>query len=228
MLSWLKPHHYWSILFAQIFLILLATFMEDHPILYALFALSLLGIFGSVIMAIWKKALLRILALISGVVAVAGGFLWVIPGIPEHIVLGGILDCVFAYALFILIAILSISKNVFVTDRVTADRIVGSICIYLLIGMFFAFIYAALGIMDPASFDLGGETASTIENFRDYLYFSYTTLTTTGFGDMVPTRPLSRAISGLESITGSIYLVIMVARLVGMHISQSIRKGNET
>lgn len=219
-----RPQHYWPILLAQVLLIFIAAFMEDSLILYILFALSLIGIFGSVITSIWGRSVPRKLAILSALVAIVSGFLWVVPGIAEDTIFDSFAVCSFAYSIFVLIAIISISRNVFITDRVTTDRIVGSICIYLLIGMFFAFIYAALGVMMPDAFNLGGETANEIESFKDYIYFSYTTLTTTGFGDMVPTRPISKALSAIESITGSIYLVIMVARLVGMHISQSVRE----
>jgi len=198
--------------------------MEDHPALYILFVIALVGIFGSIIRTIWAWGILRVIALISVLIALVSGFLWVIPGISDDILLISFMVCAFSYAIFVAFAIVTMIKSVFVTDEVTTDRIVGSVCIYLLIGMFFAFVYSGISIIDPASFDFGGSTTYKIEEFRDYIYFSYTTLTTTGFGDMLPMKPITRILAALEAITGSVYLVIMVASLVGMHVSQSINK----
>ena len=224
MLSWLRLKHYWLILLAQIFLLFIAAFMVHHTVLYILFATALLGIFGSVIANIWESSLPRILGLISGAVAMISGFLYVIPGVTFIEVEISLIICCFSYAIFILIAVFAIAKHVFITDRVTVDRIVGSICIYLLIGMFFAFIFAALSLFVPETFDIKGKIMSlSIVGLRDFLYFSYSTLTTIGYGDMLPTHPFSKMLACIEGMVGPIYLAIMVARLVGMHITQSKR-----
>ena len=93
-----------------------------------------------------------------------------------------------------------------------------------MIGMFFAFVYAGISIIDPYSFNLGGTTFGSLESLRDYLYFSYITLATVGFGDMIPTAPLSKMLTTLEAMTGPIYLAILVARLVGTHMTQRLAR----
>lgn len=223
----LSPERYWIVLFAQIFLIVLATFIEHHFALYILFALALLWILGTAIAAIWKSFLPRVLALLTGFIAFFSGFVWVEPHVSGGFKLAALIVCGFSYSVFILIAIIAMIKNVFVREGVTAARIVGSICIYLLIGMFFAFLYATLDLINPAAFNLGSISGESIETFREYLYFSYITLTTIGFGDMLPTLPLSRLFSLLEGLIGPIYLAIMVASLVGMHVSQASKKNNK-
>jgi hypothetical protein len=145
----------------------------------------------------------------------------VMPGLSEETVQMGLFVGALAYAAFVVIAILAISRNVFITDKITADRIVGSICIYLLIGMFFAFVYTALIIIWPDAYSLDVGRLSEIQEFRELLYFSYITLTTVGYGDIIPTMPFTRILSCMEAVIGPVYLVIMVARLVGMHISQA-------
>jgi hypothetical protein len=54
------------------------------------------------------------------------------------------------------------------------------------------------------------------------LYFSFVTLTTLGYGDVVPTSPVTRTLASLEAITGQLYLTVLVARLVGLHIAESL------
>lgn len=225
MLSWFRMRHYWSVLIAQIVLILITAFLKDNIPMTALFVFCLLGIFGSVIETIWENPLPRILALVSGIVAIVFALVHFIPGVSEYIVKWGLLISCIAYAVFVFIAIISIARHVFITDRITADRIVGSICVYMLIGMFFAFVYAAIDIVHGDALHMPFKVASIKDaQFSDFLYFSYSTLTTIGYGDVLPTRPITKMLASLEGITGSVYLAIMVARLVGMHVTQTHKR----
>lgn len=222
MRSFFQRHRYWGVLGAQVFLLFIATLMQDHPVLNLLFLIALFGVFGSVIKTIWERSLMRIFAIAVAAITIVSGLLGAISSIPWWEVREGLIVCCFGYATFILIAIASIARHVFVTDRVTANRIVGSICLYLMLGMFFAFIYAGMALLNPAAFEMSSKgVESSIVGLRDFLYFSYATITTTGYGDMIPTHPMSRLFASLESIAGSIYLAIMVARLVGMHVTQA-------
>lgn len=225
MLSWFRVRHYWSVLIAQIVLILITAFLKDNIPMTALFIICLLGIFGSVIETIWENPLPRILALVSGIVAIVFALVHYVPGASEYIVKWGLFISCIAYAVFVFIAIISIGRHVFVTDRITTDRIVGSICVYMLIGMFFAFVYAAIDIVHGDALHMPFKVTSIKDaQFSDFLYFSYSTLTTIGYGDVLPTRPITKMLASLEGITGSVYLAIMVARLVGMHVTQAHRK----
>lgn len=221
-LAKLKPQHYWTILFGQIGLMVIASLMEENVVLYLLFAFAMLWIFGSVIATFWTSRRRKVVALITGIIAILSGIIGAFPNIPADVFHAVVLVCLISYAIFVLIAIGSMSHSVFVTDKVDTDRIVGSICIYLLIGMFFAFVFTAIDLINPASFNFGTTGEPELQTFREYLYFSYTTLTTLGYGDMTPQQPLARLLTSFEAMIGPIYLAIMVARLVGMHISQSI------
>jgi len=220
----LKINNYWFILVTQIFLIILSAFVEDHPVIYFVFVFGLIAIYGSLMRAMWGRGLLRFVALAAVSIAVVTSLLWVIPGISEAILDIYFTICVFSYAVYIAIAIVTLLKDVYQKDNVTLDRIIASVCVYLLFGMFFAFIYCGISILDPTAFDFGGNTSQIVEEFRDYIYFSFVTLTTTGFGDMLPMSPITRILSALEAITGSIYLVVMVAGLVGMHVSSTFNR----
>ena len=91
-------------------------------------------------------------------------------------------------------------------------------------GMFFAFIYAGMDIVSPGAIYLDATDSKSIERFSCFLYFSYTSLTTTGYGDIIPLSPMTRSVAVIEQMAGAVYLVIMMARLVGLHISQVTNK----
>jgi len=216
--------NYSIVLIGQVVLIFLGSFIMHSVVYYMLFALALFGVLGSVIKTVWTSRVPRNLSIICAAIVILSGFLAAIPGVLDDISIEITFICAMAFAVFVLIAIFSISKSVFITDRVTTNRIVGSICLYLLIGMFFAFIYGALDLLHSDTFNISTSEANITDNFGTYLYFSYTTLTTVGFGDITPVKPIARTIASMESIIGPVYLAIMVARLVGMHITQSMKK----
>jgi hypothetical protein len=93
---------------------------------------------------------------------------------------------------------------------VTLRTITGVLCIYLLLGIFFAFVYGVIDSFDDATFFPHVGPADT----SDFLYFSFTTLTTTGYGDLVTEDELGRSMAVAEALIGQIYLVTVVALIV--------------
>lgn len=92
----------------------------------------------------------------------------------------------------------------------TVQAIMGVLCIYLLMGMFYAFLYGAIDRLGGAPFFNGGTSASA----SNCLYFSFTTLTTVGYGDVTARTDLGHTLAVTESLFGQIYLVTVVAVLV--------------
>jgi ion channel len=99
-----------------------------------------------------------------------------------------------------------------VTRRRVIDiqTVLAALCVYVLIGMFFAFLYTGIGNASTTPF-FAQETHATS---ADYQYFSFVTLTTTGYGDLTAVGNIGRAFAVLEALTGQIYLVTVVAVLV--------------
>ena len=95
--------------------------------------------------------------------------------------------------------------------RVQGSTILGALCIYLLLGLFFAYLYSAVAAIGGRPFFAGQPPASIV----DYLYFSYTSLTTVGYGDLSAAGNLGRMLAVSEALTGQLYLVTVVALLVG-------------
>lgn len=123
-----------------------------------------------------------------------------------------------------------IISHVLSYKRVTADKIYGAICGYLLIGIMWALLYTLLESAFPGSFRIehGLETlprggSSYAYYFGNFIYYSFVTLTTLGYGDITPISNPSRVISSLEAVVGQLYVAVLIARLVGLHIGHSLR-----
>ena len=84
-----------------------------------------------------------------------------------------------------------------------------------MLGVLWALLYAIASYFEPESFSMGGSV--TTPTFTDLLYFSITTLTSTGFGDIVPLLRRVRALCVLEQLTGALFLAILIARLAGVY-----------
>lgn len=118
----------------------------------------------------------------------------------------------------LLLAVLII--QVFGAGPVTAHRIRGAIVVYLLLGGIWSFFYYLAALTIPQAFRwLDGLPPGDPEALQRALtYFSYITLTTTGYGDITPAAPLTRSLAMFEALTGQLYLVITLARLVSLAV----------
>ncbi|QDV47645.1 Ion channel [Stieleria neptunia] len=126
-------------------------------------------------------------------------------------------------AIFVLL-ISSLAEHVFGEGPVDANRIIGAISIYFLIGLAWAFLYALIELIDPGSFQ--SNASSTFGETRpgfvaEFIYFSNVTLTTLGYGDVTPVSRPARMLATLQAMIGQLYVAIVIARLVGLQISQA-------
>ena len=137
----------------------------------------------------------------------------------------------FHYALILAVlafATLSILSAVVHDAIVTIETIKGAVCVYLLIGLAWVYVFALIDMGFPGSFKID-PTSETLavghllvrRQLPRLLYFSYATLTTLGYGDIVPLRGPAQTACYLEAIVGQMYLTVLVARLVGMHITHA-------
>ena len=108
------------------------------------------------------------------------------------------------------VAPIAIVQSIWRRRVIDIQTVLGAISIYIFIGMFFAFIFESMGDISTNPFFAQQHTAT----IADYLYFSFVTLTTTGYGDLTAAGGLGRAFAVLEALFGQIYLVTIVALLV--------------
>jgi voltage-gated potassium channel len=121
------------------------------------------------------------------------------------------------FALIIILPVL-ILRDVLHHRTVTIDTIFGSLCVYIMISVIAAFVFRLIFYFDETSFAFAVESKSPLD---DFLYFSMVTITTVGYGDILPRTPVARSAAALLALTGQLYLVVLVAYLVGLRITHS-------
>ena len=117
------------------------------------------------------------------------------------------------------IVVKHLMKWLFSVIKVDADTVKGGICVYMLLGVTWMALYRFVYELNPASFSVQFGQA------WEFLYFSFTTLTTVGYGDITPVSSFAMMLTNLEGMAGQLFLAIFVARLVGLHIVQGQNKG---
>jgi hypothetical protein len=113
-------------------------------------------------------------------------------------------------------------------DRSVSDRIVGAICVYLLIGLAWASLFETLDFVAPGSFRFPADTAWATPGTVRYRYLSFVTLATLGYGDVTPQTPLAGTLAALEAVTGQLYIGITVARLVALSLGDRAGRGESS
>ena len=134
-------------------------------------------------------------------------------------------------AVFLLYITIMMLNRVLNAHRVTLDTIAGALCAYLLIGLTWAFVYRAMFVINPHSFVFASgnftqifETDNRFEpQLMNFAYYSYTALTTTGFGDITAASPATRGVSLFEAMAGQFFIAVLVARLVSLELVHSAR-----
>ena len=156
--------------------------------------------------------LLGLLSLLSG---------WV-PRSAEHSVVflvGG-----WSAMAFYAFAVLLIALHLLREDQVTLSTLCGALCGYLLLGFLWTEAYDLIEFQHPRSIVWANSSLGR-PGWSDLLYFSFTTLTSAGYGDISPVTPQSRSAALLESVSGVFYVAVMISRLVGLHITDHRNKG---
>ena len=163
----------------------------------------------------WKLIILTL--------GIAASILWVLPIGGESTEFRAVRHLL--AMLFFACVIISIFAVIFATRRVTLNLLSASLCVYLLFGIVWALGFSMISALNPGAFtasapmpmdsyELGMDSGRSAEA----LYFSFSTLTTVGFGDIVAVSHSARMLTVLEAVVGQLYLAVMVARLVGLHI----------
>ena len=122
--------------------------------------------------------------------------------------------------LFLLLIVALILSHVLRAERVSREKIFGALSVYLIFGVVWGLVFMLEDFLVPGSFRYG----EGVRTGAEMVYFSFVTLTTLGYGDIVPISPSARALATLEALTGQLYLTVLVARLVALHITHSPRR----
>jgi amino acid transporter len=139
---------------------------------------------------------------------------------------------VISWFLFFAFVTVTELRSLLKQKEVTSETISMSISVYLLLGLTWGLLYVVIFALQPQAFSFGSSPAPVLVSEQQnvgavFIYFSLTTLSTIGFGDITPVSMQARYAAVAEGITGQFYLAILVARLVGMQMSRAAEKSVE-
>lgn len=216
----LKDHKFLYLLLSLISLILLTPLLIEFSSVNLTLNVFLTGILLACIFASAQRGRQRVFG-----VMLASPYLltiWVLHFYESHLtmiigLLSGI--CYFFYvALTLLVNILKVKE-------VDLETIFGAISAYLLMGLAWSLIYHLIEYLQSDSFSFPDQVHG--EQRYTFIYFSFVTLTTLGYGDVTPNSAIAKALCILEATIGQIYLVVLVAGLVGLYISAKPQSGSK-
>lgn len=212
-----------SVLLA-VLMLLNALRIATATAIHSRFAIDLLGtaflLVATLSLCIEKKS--RVIALTLGVPAVVLSLVGNLMSIQTE---SNVLLIGRAISVFFLLYMIGIVLQTLLTQpTVTRDSLAGAFCGYLLIGVMFAEGYCLADGLHPNSFQINSANPDwqddPLRRWFTLQYFSFTTLTTLGFGDIVPVAPLTRGLALWEAVCGQFYLAVLVAGLVNLRGSK--------
>jgi len=134
-------------------------------------------------------------------------------------------ETIFTSVLFFLFITGTITDHILRSEEVSADTLYGAVCVYLLLGLLWASIYGFLEYVSPGIVFVANNS-DVVDHLtsNEIIYYSYTTLTTLGYGDITSLTPEGRIVSVLEAIVGQLFIAFLVARLVAIYTAKAIIK----
>ena len=177
---------------------------------------SLIVLFGILAVSREKKRVILGLLLGTPWLIISWVDLLIIQLPPTFLMIGNVFLISFLAFTAVVILIYILQSN-----EVSSDILFGAVAIYFLIGGTWSTVYILLETMMPGSFtnNMNGAVQMT-----DFVYYSYVTLTTLGYGDIVPVSSYAKSLAILEAITGVMYLAVIIGRFVGMYIAKGVNR----
>jgi hypothetical protein len=191
---------------------------EGAPILPHLFDISFSLVLLAGLTAITRTRSIIIAGVLFVCLALAGR--WISRGVPagDLIVFNLTISMISTLVLALLVVV-----QVFREGPITMHRVLGAVGVYLLLGLAWSFAYHLIDVVNPDAFAISGGATARILSGNEFLYFSFITLTTVGFGDITALDPAARSIVMLEALTGQLFPAILIARLVSMELVSRTR-----
>ena len=211
-LAYLRRNRCGALLAALCFFILADPFLAGSAIGAIFLTLSLLAI---LVLAVWALRVRRQMFWMVLVLAVLAGEALVVHRLGEHWLRPVALA---ATAIFIGVVTVALLRYVLDSRAITADKIFGAVAAYMLIAFTFATLFVLLEFVQPAAFNLNVATGPDGRAaWSDLMYFSFTVLTSTGFGEITPATRLARNLIVIEQVLGVMYVAFLIARLANMY-----------
>ncbi|MGR8949575.1 MAG: potassium channel family protein, partial [Gammaproteobacteria bacterium] len=117
---------------------------------------------------------------------------------------------------FLMLTAWHAGRDVLFGGVVDVNRLVGALCIYEMLGLIWAVLYACLVVISPSAF--GDSSLNAGSPFWDFVYFSFVTITTLGYGDVSPVGAIAKSLAYMEALVGQFYIAVLIASLIGAHL----------
>ncbi|HEX4041345.1 MAG TPA: potassium channel family protein [Xanthobacteraceae bacterium] len=168
----------------------------------------------TILVATWHSQIAAIVVIIAVILSPVGTLLW-----REHP--SPLTEWLSSSGRLLAISALSfvIARTVFGPGRITMHRVQGAVVLYLNFALMFSTVYRLIYVLTPDAFANLPHSGSEYGSGAALLYFSFSTLTTVGYGDITPVHPLARSIANFESVIGQLYPATLLARLVSLEIA---------
>jgi hypothetical protein len=173
----------------------------------------LLVVFGGLIIIVSRGLITTVVAALATIMSLLGVLVYLFEPIPFLEFLARIGNVAGALVLGIVVG-----RAVIAPGKVTPHRVVGAIVLYLAFGMIFATVYRLIWALNPGSLSDIPSGTDALQAGDTFLYFSFATLTTVGYGDIVPIHPLARSVANMEGIIGQLYPATLLARLITLEL----------
>ena len=211
--GWFHVNRFSFLLVSIVLFLIVRPFVEDFVRISFLIEIFISAILLSGIYALSEDRVSFFCALVTGVPTLFINWAFQIHKIPSLLLMHHICS-----VLFFATATIIIIRHLINQKVVTIDLIWGAVCGYFFIGFMWSGIFSLLEGVYPGSFKLGNEVVLNIDSF---IYFSFVTLATLGYGDIVPLTEKAQSLAIIETVMGQMYLAVNIAALVAIRISQS-------
>lgn len=212
-----KPARFIQLFVFIILVIVLSPVLDKSPLLMALLAAFFLNVLivslSSAGFSLWRRRLLVALWLLGTLLDGAALFIGNLSTVQVCTVLSELVRGVLT-----IICVVLILRYVLKSREVTVDTIFGAFVAYFLIAFLFSSLYHAVAVIEPASFSMpiGAKYGVDISSGMQLSYFSFVTIATLGYGDIVPRMPVTQMLAILEAVIGQFYMAVVVAWLVSV------------
>ena len=213
--GWLRVNRFSFLLISIVLFMILRPFVEDLVGLSFLMEIFVTAILLSGIYAVSEDRVTLILALLTGLPALFTNWSFQLLKTPSLLLIHHIWA-----GLFFAVATIIIIRHLINQKVITTDLIWGAVCGYFLLGFMWGDIFSLLETLQPGSFNLG----EGVPDIDSLIYFSFVTLATLGYGDIVPLTKQAQSLAIIEAVMGQMYLAVNIAALVAIRISQSRSK----
>jgi len=214
---------YLALLIALILLVVAEPLLRQVINGLLLFHVLLTILFVAAFLAVFRTRAERLAGVLLGAPTLIGAWTgYILPGVRDLSVTAGFH---LLAALFLGLSVTIVFRKIYREPEVSADGIFGAFCGYLIVGIAFGHLYCMVETLAPGSFRgerVAEQLAHPERRVFVLVYFSFMTLTTAGYGDIVPASEAARGLAVAETVIGQFYLAVLVAELIGKRVSQTV------